>query len=340
MAGTERYKIATHVRLCCNLLGLAPEQVLARCGLDPDYLQTEGRGVDGETYFAIWQAIACESNATDLALTLGQGASRGPFQPALMAFSASPDIYTGLHRLKVFKSLIAPIRLHLSESPTSFVVRFESAGGIAVPDVMCATEIIFFLELARTFTAHHVLPQEVTLPGMDFVTPAYQEYIGAPIRPGRHTVLTFSMQDARRSLISADTDIYRLIAAELNARLRNGDHASAFTDQVREALTDLLPTGHVSAEQVALRLGTSKRSLQRKLKEEGSSFRAVLDQTRAALAMTYLRDRKLSTEETSFLLAYQDPNSFYRAFHDWTGMTPAQARGAMPLKVHHVIERA
>lgn len=43
--------------------------------------------------------------------------------------------------------------------------------------------------------------------------------------------------------------------------------------------------------------------------------------------MVYLRERQLSAEETSQLLAYRDPNSFYRAFRDWTGVTPAEARG-------------
>jgi AraC-like DNA-binding protein len=71
----------------------------------------------------------------------------------------------------------------------------------------------------------------------------------------------------------------------------------------------------------------SKRSLQRRLKDEGLTFQAILDDTRADLAMTYLRDQNLSAEEISYLLAYRDPNSFYRAFQDWTGMTPAQARG-------------
>ena len=53
----------------------------------------------------------------------------------------------------------------------------------------------------------------------------------------------------------------------------------------------------------------------------------MLDTTRADLSMHYLRHGKMSVEEISFLLAYRDPNSFYRAFHGWTGMTPAEARG-------------
>ena len=66
----------------------------------------------------------------------------------------------------------------------------------------------------------------------------------------------------------------------------------------------------------------------RALALEMETLREILDETRAALALIYLREHKLSAEETSFLLAYRDPNSFYRAFSDWTGMTPAEARAA------------
>jgi AraC-like DNA-binding protein len=112
------------------------------------------------------------------------------------------------------------------------------------------------------------------------------------------------------------------------ARLKSLSSASGMADRVRREIRETLPSGRVSAEAVASRLHVSTRSLQRKLKYEGASFQAILDETRAALALIYLRDHKLSVEETSFLLAYRDPNSFYRAFSDWTGMTPAEARAA------------
>ena len=70
----------------------------------------------------------------------------------------------------------------------------------------------------------------------------------------------------------------------------------------------------------------SRRSLQRHLKDEGRSFGDVLEATRVELSRLYLARDDFSIEEISFLLAYRDPNSFYRAFHGWTGMTPAQAR--------------
>ncbi|MDB6176370.1 AraC family transcriptional regulator ligand-binding domain-containing protein [Paracoccus sp. Z330] len=332
MVENRLYKIAAGIRHSCSILGISPARVLARCGLDAAYLDLEAnghaRGVDAAGYFRLWSALAEESDHPELPLALGQGASKGPFQPALLACSSSPDIYTGLNRLQVFKALIAPIRLDFIETANSFSVRFESVVSQPIPEIMAASEIAFFLDFARAFTAHPVQPLGVTLPGATFVTPAYQSFVAAPITQGAHAVLTFAMEDARRPLISADADLYQLVATELTSRLRNAQADAAFVPRVRRVLTELLPTGQISAEQVASRLGISKRSLQRRLKDEGTTFRHVLDETRAELSLIYLRDRKLSTEETSFLLAYQDPNSFYRAFHEWTGMTPAQARNS------------
>lgn len=326
MPASRQYKIAASLHLTCSLLDLSPARVLARAGLAADSLETEDAGVDAAAYFKLWTAVAAESGDPDLPLTLGRGASRGPFQPALLAFSSSPDIITGLKRLAVFKPLMAPIELLVSEQPEGLSVTFKGAGPHEIPDVMSSTEIVFFLDFARAFTAHDVIPLSVTLPENIPTTQAYRDFVGADIQTGERAGLTFSLEDAHRPLISADTEFYHLIEKELLSRLKTQTEDAGLSARVSRVLAELLPSGRVSTDFVSARLNLSKRSLQRKLKDEGTSFQAVLDDTRASLAMTYLRDQKLSAEETSHLLAFQDPNSFYRAFHDWTGMTPAQAR--------------
>ena len=74
------------------------------------------------------------------------------------------------------------------------------------------------------------------------------------------------------------------------------------------------------------RLGVGRRNLQLRLARDGTSFRDVLESLRRELAVSYLRDDTMRVEEVSYLLGFADPNSFYRAFRDWTGMTPAEAR--------------
>ena len=328
MTNARLFRIAAGLRQTCSATGISAARVLARVGLAPDILENEAKGVEPAVFFAIWEAVAQESTDANLPLTLGRGASRGPFQPALLAFSYSPDIAIGLNRLAVFKPLVAPVNLRIDQTDHHLTMQMTATDGHKMPAMMSATEIIFFLDFARSFTAHHIVPHKVMLPDMTYVTKAFQDFVGTPITEGSHATLSFTIEDAKRPLISADTDFYQLIERDLLAKVSALSDDTALNKRVQRVLAELLASGQVSADDVSRKLNMSKRSLQRKLQMEGTSFQAVLDRTRVSLAMTYLRDQKLSAEETSYLLAYRDPNSFYRAFHEWTGMTPAQARAS------------
>jgi AraC-like DNA-binding protein len=91
---------------------------------------------------------------------------------------------------------------------------------------------------------------------------------------------------------------------------------------------EALPSGQGDVSNVASRLGMSSRSLQRKLGAVGTSFQTELQIIRTRLAEHYLRGTDHSSAEISFLLGYDDPNSFIRAFHSWTGTTPEAMRRA------------
>ena len=80
---------------------------------------------------------------------------------------------------------------------------------------------------------------------------------------------------------------------------------------------------------VASRLAMSNRTLHRRLQGEDTTFQRVLNSTREALARHYLSDPRLTAGEISFLLGYEEPSSFYRAFHSWTGDTPERVRAGV-----------
>jgi AraC-like DNA-binding protein len=70
----------------------------------------------------------------------------------------------------------------------------------------------------------------------------------------------------------------------------------------------------------------STRAMQRLLKGSGTSFRQLLDEVRNEHARGYLTSTSFSDGEVSFLLGFEDPNSFYRAFRSWNGMSPTEFR--------------
>lgn len=81
-------------------------------------------------------------------------------------------------------------------------------------------------------------------------------------------------------------------------------------------------------------LDHSQRTMQRRIKVEGKSFRLLLDETRQELSHQLLADGGVEINEVAFLLGYQDINSFYRAFRKWGNITPGQWRHLNAEGVH------
>ena len=73
-------------------------------------------------------------------------------------------------------------------------------------------------------------------------------------------------------------------------------------------------------------LGLTARTLQRKLADAGTSFQAVHDAARQALAEELLRDARLNLTDVAYLLGYREQSSFNRACREWFGSTPARTR--------------
>jgi AraC-like DNA-binding protein len=112
----------------------------------------------------------------------------------------------------------------------------------------------------------------------------------------------------------------------LRQRLSALDEQASTSDRVRAVLLEMLPAGMSSIDAVAQRLALSKRSLQRHLGDESVSFQDVLNQVRQELAQHYLVNSNISPGEISWLLGFQESNSFVRAFRSWTGKTPSAYR--------------
>ena len=102
--------------------------------------------------------------------------------------------------------------------------------------------------------------------------------------------------------------------------------ATGRAGRTRDAIVALLRRGDVGLAPIAKALAVSERTLQRRLREEGTSFDALLDETRFALARSYLSDPALGLAEVAWLTGYAEMAAFYRAFRRWTGSTPGAYR--------------
>lgn len=103
---------------------------------------------------------------------------------------------------------------------------------------------------------------------------------------------------------------------------------TAFRSQVERLILEGFTDGAPSAEQIARCLGMSRRTLTRRLADDGLTYRQILDGVRLDVAHSYLRDTELSLAEISFQLGYADQAAFTTAYKRWTGRTPSVERAA------------
>lgn len=148
---------------------------------------------------------------------------------------------------------------------------------------------------------------------------------------GPQPLITFSSTDSLRPFLTASDGMWKIFEPELRRRLSELDEKASITERVRALLLELLPGNSAGVDVVAGRLAMSRRTLQRRLEEEGESFRSLLNGTREKLARHYLKSTSMPAGEIAFLLGFDDPNSFYRAFHEWTGQTPDSVRNTARL---------
>jgi AraC-like DNA-binding protein len=77
---------------------------------------------------------------------------------------------------------------------------------------------------------------------------------------------------------------------------------------------------------IAKLLEVSDRSLRRQLREQGISFRGLLDELRMQIALKYLRTTRLANEDIALALGFSDAANFRRAFRRWTSKSPSEIR--------------
>jgi len=105
--------------------------------------------------------------------------------------------------------------------------------------------------------------------------------------------------------------------------LNTGDNIAS---QLKRRLADLMASGEANADAACRALKLSRRTLQRRLKAEKTSFQKVLQEVRRELSVRYLSDTRLKALEVAMLLGYSNISSFTTAFKSWYDMPPAEYR--------------
>jgi AraC-like DNA-binding protein len=124
--------------------------------------------------------------------------------------------------------------------------------------------------------------------------------------------------------------VFGILSERAQALLSELEDSNTARGRVERALMPMLHTGEASMDGIAHKLGFSRQTLSRRLKAEGTTFEKVLDELRHRMALNYLSGKKVSVNETAYLVGFSEPAAFSRAFKRWTGTSPRQHRIAAP----------
>ncbi|HZD01310.1 MAG TPA: AraC family transcriptional regulator ligand-binding domain-containing protein [Actinomycetes bacterium] len=322
----ERYVISPAATGLLLDLGISAANVLRRASLPADVFTRTPVTMPPDEYYAFWVALQEEADDPNLPITIARALRVEVFQPPIFAALCSPNLAVAAQRIATHKRLVGPLRLTVDHSADGLTIGPQWPPDSTPPAVLVTWELLFWVALARIATRAEVRLLRVATFEPPADRDAYRDYLGVAIEPGRTPSITFSPLDAVRPFLTADEGMWEFFEPELRRRLSELNEGAAMAERVRAALLELLPAGESTMQVVARHFAVSMRTLQRRLRDEQTSFQAVLNATRESLARHYLTESTMPAAEISFLLGYQDTNSFYRAFQSWTGQTPQQVR--------------
>jgi AraC-like DNA-binding protein len=309
--------------------GLDVAALFREAGLDLAVLDNPDWRIPTETCNLVWRLAVAQSGNPVVGLAAARVPRPASFDVVGYAMMSAPDLRGVLERFVRYARIIGGVAT-ITVADDQEGCRFSlglNGGGQGAPWQRYAFALMTWLSFFRWIMVRDLRPLavELTMPANNDLLP-YQEAFGGPLRFGAPAnALLFSHADIELPLPTAHAalaNVHERIAGEYLARLDR----SALSARVRSVMMDCLSDGKPRRATVARTLGMSERTLQRRLEEEGSSFRQLLDDTYKELAQRYIERADLSFADVAYVLGFNDRSSFFRAVKRWFGTTPQQYR--------------
>ncbi len=248
--------------------------------------------------------------------------------PLGFAWLASTCLRSAFQRVQRYiKVLHENMQVTLRDSEDALVVSFH----LAAPSVNLYHRDIGYLALMTRMCRFNYgdqwNPVRVTVA---HPAPPDQSYFYSLFRcpvdfSAEENSLHIDLQQADKRLTGASKQLAQLndhIVVKYLAHLSRKD----IVNRVKAAILDGLGEGNATESFIAQVMNTSIRNLNRKLSNEGTSFKSLLMEIRRELAEQYISDSTLTLTEISFLLGFSEVSSFSRAYRRWEGQSPSEAR--------------
>lgn len=277
----------------------------------------------------LWQLAVAATGDSAFGLRVASQISPASAHAVGFALPTSATLKDAFQRIARYSRIVTDVgSMELRDHGDEFHVLISTPANAPRPaDEAVDAFVSVQVRMSRALLDREVSPLRIELcRGVPRERYNFEQILRAPLYfCAAHNLIAFDQATANRPLDGANPLLARNYDDVAQKVLADLDQARVLR-QVRDELIQRLPEGEPSQEDIATALNVSTRSLQRRLAENGSSYRELLDDTRRELALGWLRHRACTVTEVTCLLGFSGISSFTRAFRRWTGQSPSEYR--------------
>jgi AraC-like DNA-binding protein len=309
-------------------LGVDPCPVFAAEGFDPARFADPDAQIPFVPASRLLARCVEETGCDHLGLLLGERTVPSLLGLPGYLLHTAPDVGTAL------RALVRYLGLHDRGAVAILTTdgqRTSLGYAIHLPRVEAADQIkdlavTVICQIMRSLCGAGWNPAEVFLSRRPPEDPAlYGQFFRAPVRfDADRSAAEFSPHWLDHPVANADPLLFRYLTREAEM-LRSSQHGG-FRGEVRRILCTSLAMQKSSASAIGNRLAMHRRTLDRRLRQEGTTFRRELEDARYELARQLLADTRMPLGKIAAALGYTESTAFIRAFKRWSGTSPAAWR--------------
>lgn len=309
-------------------LGCDPDSVFARAGFDSAQFTDPDAEIPYVAASRLLASCVVATGCDQLGLLLGERACSSSLGLAGFMLRSAPDVGAAL------RGLVRNLDLHDRGAKATLVIKDREAyvgyaiylSGVQATDQIYDLSMAVVCKIMRDLCGVNWNPTEVLLarPRPQHTT-LYRRFFRAPIRfDADQSAVVFPTHWLAQRIATADPLLHRHL--EIEANFLHASQPTSLRDFLRQQLRRSLIARKSSAADIARQLGMHERTLNRKLREEGTSFRKELEDIRYDFARRLLADSILPLARIAEELDYADSTAFIRAFKRWSGTSPGEWR--------------
>lgn len=309
---------------------IATEALLARRGLLESWAAVPNARVPRDAFLRLWTDVAERSSHASFGLRVAEATEGRIFGVAGLYARNAASLETGLRRVAELSALVdqaAAIRLDVQPGGAA-VVSAGPLDGASWPGDFAEMMIASLRLLSARWTGTAVAPIAIRFQHRrSRASGALERFFGCPVSFGCATnQLVLSPSRIAQESKPADPVVERYFALEAERCLSSLSHGGGFELALRRSIEAALAEGPARLGPIARGAGITPRTLQRRLRELGTTFAELVDAVRRAAALRALASQQVSVSTAARATGFADIKAFRLAFRRWTGTTPRAYR--------------